>query len=115
AQVPGPYREALRKARSTDTVVTKVYSGLPARVIANRFTDALHDAQDEVVAFPLGMAEIAPLVAESLSAGSSEIAPLWAGQAVALGHSLGAADLVDHLGVTALAQSGIGVTVIGIP
>ena len=103
AQVPVPYREALRKARSTDTVVTKIYSGLPARVIANRFTRVLHDAQDDVVAFPFGMAAVAPLVGESLRAGSSEIAPLWAGQAVGLGQSMGAAELVDHLSVAALA------------
>ena len=103
AQVPVPYREALRKARSTDTVVTKIYSGLPARVIANRFTRALHDAQDNVVAFPLGMAAVAPLVGASLKAGSSEIAPLWAGQAVGLGQSIGAAELVDHLSVAVLA------------
>jgi len=67
AQVPVPYREALRKARSTDTVVTKIYSGLPTRVIANRFTRALHEAQDHVVAFPLGVAAVAPLVNASLN------------------------------------------------
>ncbi|MBV8969983.1 MAG: nitronate monooxygenase, partial [Verrucomicrobia bacterium] len=103
AQVPAPYREALRKARDTDTVVTKIYSGLPARVIANRFTRTLHEAQDNVVPFPLGMAEIAPLVAASLKAGSREIGPFWAGQAVGLGQSMGAAELVDHLSAAALA------------
>ena len=97
ANVPAPYREALRKARSTDTIVTKVYSGLPARVIANRFTRALHGAQEDVVAFPLGMTAVAPLVSESLKAGSSEIAPLWAGQAVGLGQSMNAAEFVEHL------------------
>jgi nitronate monooxygenase len=102
AQVPVPYREALRKARSTDTVVTKVYSGLPARVIANRFTRTLHEAQDHVVPFPLGMAAIASLVGASLKVGSSEIAPFWAGQAVGLGKSMGAADLVEHLSAVAL-------------
>jgi NAD(P)H-dependent flavin oxidoreductase YrpB (nitropropane dioxygenase family) len=70
--------------------VTKIYSGLPARVIANRFTRALHEAQDHVVAFPLGMAAVAPLVGASLEAGSSEIAPLWTGQAAGLGQSTGA-------------------------
>ena len=103
AQVPVPYREALRKARSTDTVVTKVYSGLPARVIANRFTRTLHDAQENVVPFPLGMAAVVPLVGASLKAGSSEIAPFWAGQAVGLGQSMGAAELVEHLSAAALA------------
>jgi nitronate monooxygenase len=103
AQVPVPYRDALCKARSADTVVTKIYSGLPARVIANRFTRTLHHAQDDVVPFPLGMAAIAPLIGASLKVGSSEIAPFWAGQAVGLGKSMGAAELVEHLSATALA------------
>jgi nitronate monooxygenase len=101
AQVPMPYREALRKALGSDTVVTKIYSGLPARVIANRFTRTLHDAQDHVVPFPLGMAAIAPLVGASLKVGSSEIAPFWAGQAVGLGKPMGAAELVEHLSAAA--------------
>jgi nitronate monooxygenase len=103
AQVPVPYREALCKARGSDTVVTKIYSGLPARVIANRFTRTLHDAEDQVVPFPLGMAAIAPLVGASLKVGSSEIAPFWAGQAVGLGKSMGAAELVEHLSAAVLA------------
>lgn len=103
AQVPVPYREALRKARSMGTVMTRIYSGLPARVIVNRFTRALHDAQDNVAPFPLGWA-VAPLVGESIRAGSSEIAPFWAGQAVGLGRSMGAAELAEHLSVAALAQ-----------
>jgi nitronate monooxygenase len=97
AQVPPPYREALNQAGSADTVVTRVYSGLPARVIANRFTRVLYDAQDDVVQFPLGMAAVAPLVAASLKAGSSDIAPLWAGQGVGLGQSIHAGELVEHL------------------
>jgi nitronate monooxygenase len=99
AQVPPPYGAALRKAHGTDTVVTTIYSGLPARVIANRFTRALRDAQADVVAFPLGMAAVAPLVGASLKAGSSDIAPLWAGQGVELGQSTSAGELVARLTV----------------
>ena len=84
-------------------MVTKVYSGLPARVVANRFTRTLHDAQENVVPFPLGMAAVVPLVGASLKAGSSEIAPFWAGQAVGLGQPMGAAELVEHLSAAALA------------
>jgi nitronate monooxygenase len=94
---------ALRKAHGTDTVVTTIYSGLPARVIANRFTRALRDAQADVVAFPLGMAAVAPLVGASLKAGSSDIAPLWAGQGVELGQSTSAGELVARLSAAALA------------
>lgn len=72
-------------------------------MIANRFTHALHDAQDNVVPFPLGMAAVAPLIGASLKVGSSEIAPFWAGQAVGLGQSMGAAELVEHLSAAALA------------
>jgi len=101
AQVPLPYREALRKARGMDTVVTTIYSGLPARVIANRFTRALRDAQDDMVAFPFGIAAVAPLVGASLKAGSSDIAPLWAGQGVGFGQSIGAGELVRRLSAAA--------------
>ena len=97
AQVPPPYREALCKARSGDTIVTSVYSGRPARVIANRFTRVLDHFKKDVVDFPFGMAAVAQLVSESLKRGSSEIAPLWAGQAVGLGQSKSAAELVAQL------------------
>jgi nitronate monooxygenase len=97
AQVPPPHRDALLKVSHTDTVVTSIYSGLPARVIANRFTRALQDAQNDVVAFPGGMSAVAPLVGASLKAGSGDIAPLWAGQGVGLGKSLPAGELVAHL------------------
>ena len=42
-------------------------------------------------------------VAATIKAVSSEIAPFWAGQAVGLGKSMGAAELVEHLSAAVFA------------
>ncbi len=50
----GPaYRQALAQARDTDTRLTRVFSGRPARGIVNAMMEALAAEEDRVPAYPV--------------------------------------------------------------
>ncbi len=74
------YRAALRRAGPS--VMTKVFTGRPARAFANWLTRAL--GRDPCIpAFPLAMTALAPLRAEAERRNRSNVSAFWAGEAVA--------------------------------
>jgi nitronate monooxygenase len=91
------HRDALRRARADSTVVTNVFTGKPARVIANRLTREVGPIADAPPDFPLPLGELAALRAKAEPHGSSDFTPLWAGQAAALECELSARELTDKL------------------
>ncbi|ATB44382.1 enoyl-[acyl-carrier-protein] reductase [Cystobacter fuscus] len=90
------YKAALREAKDDSTVLTRAFSGRPARGIANDFTEALRDSPD-ILPFPLQHAATTPLRGASAARGDSRFMALWAGQAAALSRSLPAAELMRTL------------------
>ena len=94
---PPPYREALRNARVSQTVVTNVFSGRPARVLVNRLAAEIGPWSDGAPDFPLPMGELAPLRAAAEQKGSSDFMPLWSGQAAALAREMPAKILIETL------------------
>jgi nitronate monooxygenase len=78
------HREALLHARDDETVLTNVFSGRPARAIANRLPLDLGPLSEAAPEFPLPMGELGPLRAEAEPRQSSDFTPLWSGQAAAL-------------------------------
>jgi nitronate monooxygenase len=74
-----PYRAALADPARTDTVVTRAFTGRPARALRNAFTDR-YDA-----AAPLGYPALhyltSPLRRAATAAGDPELINLWAGTA----------------------------------
>jgi nitronate monooxygenase len=95
AKILPPHRAALRAAR--DTVVTNVFSGRPARGLANRVTRELGPMSDIVPEFPLASGALAPLHAKAQAQGSGDFSPMFAGQAAALGRELPAGQLIRNL------------------
>jgi nitronate monooxygenase len=93
---PG-YLRALRQSTGEDTVMTSAFSGRPARVVANRFTRELGMHENEVANFPLGMKLIEPLVKAAARSGSSDLAPVWAGQGIRPNGTVTASQLVGRL------------------
>ena len=91
------HRDALRRARAESTVVTNVFTGRPARVIANRLTREVGPIANAPPDFPLPLAELVALRAKTEPRGNSDFTPLWAGQSVALGCELAARELTDTL------------------
>ncbi len=96
ATISAPHRAALAAARDDSTVITNVFSGRPARGIANRATGELGPIAREAPAFPLAAGAIAPLRAASEKAGKADFAQMWAGQAAAI--ALGTAGAAAPIG-----------------
>jgi len=91
------HREALLHARDDETVLTNVFSGRPARAIANRLPLDLGPLSEAAPEFPLPMGELGPLRAEAERRQSSDFTPLWSGQAAALAREMPGKALVLEL------------------
>tara|TARA_R110000824_G_scaffold390760_4_gene587623 strand:- start:42686 stop:43753 length:1068 start_codon:yes stop_codon:yes gene_type:complete len=91
------HRKALAEVSDHGTVVTKLFSGRPARAIRNRFTEELHAVEENAAPFPTQRALAAPLIAASGKANRAEFMQLWSGQAAALAKSEPAAEKTIRL------------------
>lgn len=104
AKLPAIHREALRKAKSDDTVLTNVFTGRPARGIVNRLIREVGPMSDVAPEFPLAGGALAPLRFKSEPTGSGDFMSLWSGQAAALGRELPAGELTRLLAEETLAK-----------
>lgn len=102
AKVTAPHYKALRSAKDSDTALTNIFTGRPARGIVNRVMRELGPISDAAPAFPLAGGALMPLRAKSEPQGSGDFMNLWAGQAVGLKHELSAEQLTRQLGAQAL-------------
>jgi len=102
AQISPIYRQALKEAQDDETAITNVFTGRPARGIANRLMREVGPMCDVAPEFPLAAGAVAPLRAKSEAAGSADFTPLWAGQAVRLNRTLPAAELTKQLAAETL-------------
>lgn len=104
AKVTAPHYQALRSAKDSQTALTNLFTGRPARGIVNRIMRELGPINDAAPAFPLAGGALIPLRAKSEPQGSGDFMNLWAGQAVGLKHELPAGVLTHLLAAQALEQ-----------
>ncbi|MDQ6436183.1 nitronate monooxygenase [Mesorhizobium sp. LHD-90] len=102
AKLSPPHRAALKGAWDDDTVLTRIFTGRPARSIANRAIREVGAMSDLAPAFPLAGGALAPLRARTEPAGSGDFMPLWSGQAMRLGREMPAKELTLTLAEEAL-------------
>ncbi len=79
------HRRALTDGVRTETVVTRAFTGQPARALPNRFTDA-HSAT-ALVGYPAIHHLTAPIRAAAAAAGDADGVHLWAGTGFAQAQS----------------------------
>ncbi len=91
------HRAALRTAQGSDTALTVLFSGRPARGIVNRLMRELGPLHPAAPAFPLATAGVAPLRAAAEAQGLGDFSPLWSGQHVAAARECSAAELTNEL------------------
>ncbi|MCK5366333.1 MAG: nitronate monooxygenase [Gammaproteobacteria bacterium] len=91
------HREVLQQARDDGTILTRAFTGRPARAFVNRFTEEMASQDREVAAFPLQDSLTLPLHIKSVEQGSKDFAALFSGQASSLSRTLPAGELVDAL------------------
>ncbi|PWV58377.1 NAD(P)H-dependent flavin oxidoreductase [Plasticicumulans acidivorans] len=95
AGTPVAWREALLSdGNELATVLTRVFSGRPARGLANRLTRELAADAADLPAFPLQHQLTSPLRQAATQLGRAEFLSLWAGQGVSLLRTAPAAELI---------------------
>ena len=94
----GPaYRQALVQAKDTDTRLTRIFSGRPARGIVNPMMEAMAADEANVPAYPVQNALTGVLRRAAAAQGRASHLSLWAGQGVAAVRPQPAAQLVATL------------------
>ena len=100
AKVSAAHHRALRTAKESETAVTNLFTGRPARGILNRVMREIGPMSDKAPAFPLAGGALLPLRAKD----PADFANLWAGQAFTLGIELTTAELTRRFAEEALAK-----------
>ena len=95
--VPEAHKRALASAREDQVLVTRAFSGRPARGIENAFMRAVHESGVAVPPYPLQNALTRAMRTEAARIDDAERLSLWAGQGVRLVRRLPAAELVELL------------------
>jgi nitronate monooxygenase len=101
AKISPLYRAALSQAQGHDTVLTNVFTGRPARGIANRAIRELGPMSPIAPAFPNATNAMLPLRMKAEAKESPDFTSLWSGQAPHLARELPATALTRELALSA--------------
>ncbi|HKX06804.1 MAG TPA: nitronate monooxygenase, partial [Stellaceae bacterium] len=103
------YKQAVLSARSDTTVITRAFSGRPARGLANVFIETMRRHEAAILPYPLQNALTRAMRTAAGQRGDSGYLSLWAGTGVARARALPAAELVRRLAAE-LAGTGASVS-----
>jgi nitronate monooxygenase len=102
AKIPAYHRAALKSAAEDETMVTNLFTGRPARGIANRIMREVGPLSSDAPRFPLAGGGLIPLRKVAEAKGSGDFSNMWAGQAARLAVELPAGELTRKLAGEAL-------------
>ena len=91
------YKRAVLDARGDSTVITRAFSGRPARGLANRFIRKMAENERAVLPYPLQNALTRGMRKAAAEQNNPEFLSLWAGRGVARARAMPAAELVRTL------------------
>lgn len=91
------YKEAILESFEDSTVITRVFSGKPARSIHNYFIETLNDHENEIPPFPYQNALTNPLRKEANKQQNIRFMSLWCGQGARLSRKTSAKSLVQSI------------------
>ena len=94
---PEAYKHAILSAKEDLTVITRAFSGRPARGLKNSFIASLDGRSGAILPYPLQNALTRPMRAAAARQGLADYLSLWAGQGVARACAMPAGDLVASL------------------
>ncbi len=94
---PAAHKQAVLDARKDTTVITRAFSGRPARGLTNPFIAKLAGREEIILPYPLQNALTRTMRTAAAKLGESGYLSLWAGTGVARARALPAADLVTRL------------------
>jgi nitronate monooxygenase len=91
------YKRELLAAKTDTTVMTRAFSGRPARGLRNEFIITLEGREDVILPYPLQNALTRPMRTAAAQLGNAGFLSLWAGQGVARCRTMPAGELVKQL------------------
>lgn len=91
------YKRAVLAAKRDTTVVTRAFSGRPARGLTNTFIERLKGHEEMILPYPLQNALTRPMRTAAGQRGDAGYLSLWAGQGVPRARSMPAGELVRRL------------------
>lgn len=91
------WRDALKEGRDDSTRLTRTFSGRYARGIVNTFMREMEEFENEVLPYPIQNALTSEIRQAAAKQNRPELMSLWAGQGVAMGRQMSAAELVRTL------------------
>jgi nitronate monooxygenase len=94
---PAAHKSAILSAHTDTTVITRAFSGRPARGLANDFIAKLIGKEGAILPYPLQNALTRAMRAAAAQRGESGFLSLWAGRGVARARALPAGELVRLL------------------
>src|SRR3984885_11348142 len=97
AGTPEAYKRAILAARTDTTVITRAFSGRPARGLLNTFISKLEGNEKIILPFPLQNTLTRPMRTAAAQLGESGYLSLFVGQGVTRARALPAAELVERL------------------
>lgn len=97
SSIPEVHQNSLMASDGSNTTLTKVFSGRPARGIKNRYSQDLSKLEEELPDFPLMNTLTGPLRKKSAASNSPDFVAQWSGQAVGLNRKTTTANLIKTL------------------
>ena len=94
---PQAHKQSILAAREDTTVITRAFSGRPARGLANTFTARLAGRDGILLPYPLQNLLTRPMRTAAAKLGEAGYLSMWAGTGVTRARSLPAGELVDRL------------------
>jgi nitronate monooxygenase len=91
------YKRALLAARRDTTVITRAFSGRPARGLTNSFIEAIGGHPDAILPYPVQNQLTRAMRQAAAQKGDPDLLSLWAGQGVGRVRELPAGQLVERL------------------
>lgn len=94
---PAAYRERLLSPAASETAVTAIFSGRPARGMVNRSHREIGPHAAELAGYPQAYSAAKALHAAAAARGCHDFAPYWAGTSAARSRALPASELMQRL------------------
>lgn len=91
------HKKAVREASDESVVLTRAFSGKPARGVANAFVNLLAPLEQELPTYPVQNGLTRDIRAAASKQQNKEYLSLWAGQAASLSQEVSAAELLHRL------------------
>jgi nitronate monooxygenase len=94
---PEPHKQAILTVTKDNTVVTRAFSGRPARGLPNAFIQRLASRESAILPYPLQNELTRAMRTAAAKQRNPEFLSLWAGTGVARARAMPAAELVNRL------------------